>query len=529
MTLKQDTSDDYWFDDDAAEDAAQFFPLMLRHVKGAIARQDGGFRLEPWQDELVRTIFGWKHRGSNLRKYRTVYVEVPRKNGKTTMAAGLLLYMLLVDKEPGREIYSAASTREQAGLVYEIAEQMVLANPILSSRVKCLKSRKRMVLSDGYYQACSSEGGAIHGTSPHCVVFDELHLQKDKVLWEAFHTGLGARDQPLTVAITTAGHDRSTVCWEQHQYAKGVANGYIIDPTFLPVLFCAEADDDWTDEKIWHKANPCLGVALKLDYLRREFKTAVEIPSQENSFRRLHLNQWTEQETRIIPMAQWDDCQQDYTAESYHGRACYAGLDLSSTRDVTAFVLVFPEDDGGCSVLPHFWIPEQNIDTRTGQDQRLVRNFASQGHVEMTDGNEVDVLYLADRIYEICQDYDVQYIGFDPWNAAGVTQLVKERGIPDHVLVKMSQTFGTYNEPFKKLLSWLGNGKFRHNGNHVLRWMAGNVAHKEDPSGNIRPDKGKSADKIDGIAATLMGIALQIQFGNDTSIYSNAGSGVVLI
>jgi phage terminase large subunit-like protein len=293
-------------------------------------------------------------------------------------------------------------------------------------------------------------------------------------------------------------------------------------------LYAAEPEDDWTSEAVWEKANPCLGVSLKRDFLRGECTKAQEIPALENGFRRLHLNQWTEQESRIIQMSAWDDCKCEVNPEDYHGRVCYAGLDLSSTRDVTAYTLLFPEDDGGATVLPWFWIPEANVSQRAGRDQRLIRNFAERGSVEMTDGNEVDIRYLADRITEISRPYDVRHIGFDPWNASGVTQLLKENGIPDHVLLKMPQTFGTYNEPFKKLLSLLATGKIHHDGNEVLRWMASNVAHKEDPSGNIRPDKGKSAEKIDGICAMLMGLGLLIHYGSDTSAYSTEGGGVVL-
>lgn len=521
--MKNDSSDKWWFDKDEAERASDFFPLFLTHVKG----QSGPFELQQWQIDMVQAIFGWKAKGTNLRRYRQVYCEVPRKNGKTTLAAGILLYMLLVDREPGAEVYSAATTRSQAGLVYEIAAKMVTNNPELAKRCKRLDSKKRLVTDDGYFQACSSEAGAIHGTNPHLCVFDELHEQKSRDLWEAFQTGFGARSQPLFFSITTAGFDRSSLCYEQHQYARAVRDNPEMNERFLPVLYCADPEDDWTDEETWAKANPCLDVSLKRDFLRGECGKAQELPALENGFRRLHLNQWTEQASRVIPMAKWDDCEQEYTPGSLKGRQCYAGLDLSSTRDVTAFVLVFPEDDG-CKVLPWFWIPEENVSQRAGQDQRLIRNFAEQGHVETTDGNEVDVLYLADRIYEICQDYDVRHIGFDPWNAAGVTQLLKEHGIQDHVLLKMPQTFSTYNEPFKKLLSWLGNGKFQHDGNKVLRWMAANVAHKEDPSGNMRPDKGKSAEKIDGICATLMGMGLAIHYGVETGAYTEAGADVVL-
>jgi len=515
------------FDPTAAQNAVDFFPDCLVHVKGAMANQP--FSLLDWQAKIVRDLFGWK-RPDGSRRYRKSYIEIPRKNGKSTFAAGLAIYLLLCDNEQGAEVYSAASTRDQASLVYSMAAEMIRKSPFLSKRVLVRNSQKRVICEDtnSFYRAIAAEADAAHGFNAHGIIFDEVHTQPDRELWDVLDTSTGARQQPLTIAITTAGHDRSSICWELHQHAKAVQDGAIQDDSFYPVIFGADVNDDWRDETVWEKANPCLDVAVSRDYLREQTARAEENPAFENTFRRLHLNQWTEQESRIIQMAKWDDCSESFEAESLHGRQCYGGLDLSSTRDVTAFVLVFPEDDGGATILPWFWIPEDNVDQRAGQDQRLIRNFASKGCVEMTDGNEVDVLYLADRIYEICQDFDVQHIGFDPWNAAGVTQLLKERGLPDHILLKMSQTFGTYNEPFKQMLSWLGNGKLRHDGNAVLRWMASNVAHKEDASGNIRPDKGKSAEKIDGVCAMLMGIGLATHYGTDTSVYNSATAGVVL-
>lgn len=517
-------------DDAAGQHVVDFFRQCLVHVKGALANQP--FELMPWQEKIVRELFGTK-RADGTRQYRKAYIEIPRKNGKSTFAAGLALYLLLCDHEEGAEVYSAASTRDQASLVYSMAAEMLRKSKVLSKHVKIRDSVKRVIhpKSNSFYRAIAADADAAHGFNAHGIIFDEVHTQPDRDLWDVLDTSTGARRQPLTIAITTAGHDRSSICWELHKYAKAVKAGEIQDESFYPVIFGAEHGDDWNDEEVWRKANPCIDVAVSMDYLKEQAARAEENPAFENTFRRLHLNQWTEQESRIIQMAKWDNCfspNEEHSLHALKGRQCYGGLDLSSTRDVTAFVLVFPEDDGGVIVHPWFWIPEDNVDQRAGQDQRMIRNFASKGFVELTDGNEVDVLYLADRLFEICQDFDVQYIGFDPWNAAGVTQLLKERGLPDHVLLKMPQTFSTYNEPFKKLLSMMGNQKFRHDGNAVLRWMASNVAHKEDPSGNIRPDKGKSAEKIDGICAMLMGIALATHYGTDTSVYNTSGSGVVL-
>lgn len=517
----------YDFDDDAAMRAVDFFSECLVHVKGKLSGQP--FELLDWQKLIVFELFGWKRVSDGTRRYRKAYIEVPRKNGKSTFAAGLALYLLLLDDEQGAEIYSAASTRDQASLVYSMAAQMAQKSPMLAKKTKIRNSVKRILCpaSDSFYRAISADAGGAHGFNAHGIIFDEVHTQPNRELWDVLDTSTGAREQPLTIAITTAGHDRSSICWELHKYAQGVRDGLIKDDSFYPVIYGADPDDDWRAESTWEKSNPCLDVAVSRSYLREQAKRAEENPAFENTFRRLHLNQWTEQENRIIAMNRWDKCETEFTPEDLHGRQCYGGLDLSSTRDVTAFCLVFPEEDG-CKVLPWFWIPEENVDQRAGQDQRLIRNFASQGHVEMTPGNEVDVRHLSESIADICRNYDVRNIGFDPWNSSGVIQMLKEYGIPEHVFLKMPQTFGTYNEPFKQLLSWIGSGKLQHDGNNVLRWMASNVVHKEDASGNIRPDKGKSAEKIDGICAMLMGMGLATHFGVDTSVYSTADAGAIV-
>ena len=512
------------FDEEEALRAADFFPTFLTHVKAV----SGPFHLEPWQNDLVQMIFGWKSIETGLRKHRMVYCEVPRKNGKTTLAAGIMLYMLMVDKERGAEVYSAATTRDQAGVVYEIASKMVLANDLLRDRCKVLNSKKRIIVGNSYFQSCSSEAGAIHGTNPHCCIFDELHEQPNRELWEAFNTGFGARDQPLFFSITTAGHDRTSLCWEQHQYAIAVMSGAVKDDQFLPAIFAADHEDDWTSPEVWEKANPSLGVSLKRDFLEAECKKAQEISGLENSFRRLHLNQWTEQHSRVIQMSKWDKCKRDYTESDFHGRLCYAGIDLASTRDVVALVLVFPEDDGGFSVLPWFWIPEENVDRRSMQDQRIVRRFAEQGDIETTEGDVIDVIYLSRRMTEIMSDYEVGGIGFDGWNADGPVQLMQEEGVPAHLFVKLPQSCATYNEPIKQLLGLLSSGLFRHNGNTVLRWMANNVSCYTDTNGNMKWDKGKSAEKIDGMSAMSMAQKLLISLGSEVSAYSQSGSGVIL-
>lgn len=501
----------YWFDSTAAENAVSFL-RNLQHIKG----EHGGepLQLQSWQEKIVRDLFGWK-RADGTRKYRTAYIEVPRKNGKSTLCAGLALLLTFMDGEQGAEVYTVASSREQAGLVYEPAREMVRRNPVLAKYAKIRDGVQRIVYerTASFLRPIAADEGAAHGFNAHGVIFDELHTQKNRDLWDVMLTSTGARRQPLVVAITTAGFDHSSICWELHEYARQVNDGTIKDKSFYPVIFAADDGDDWTAEATWEKANPNIDVSVSRDYLRTECEKAKLNPAYENTFRRLHLNQWTEQDVRTIPMDAWRACaDSSITDESLAGKDCYAGLDLASTRDVTAWVLVF-QIDGKFICLPRFWLPQGSGSARDEQDKRSALNFAHSGQITLTPGNEVDYLRVLADIQADMQRFNIMGIGFDAWNVRTLMQLAVEGGFPEDRRHLMPQTFATYNEPFKKLLGGLASRSFLHPGHPVLDWMASNVTHREDPSGNIRPDKGKSGDKIDGICALLMGMALWIQEG----------------
>ena len=528
MKPKKTPDGKFYYDAEEAKRAVDFFPLFLRHLKGGMAGQQ--FKLLPWQEKITADIFGWKQVSNGRRKYRTVFIAVPRKNGKSTWLAGLGLYMLSCDAEESGEVYGAAYSRDQASIIYDIATGMVEADPIMSKKLLVRKHAKRIadLKTKSVYRVIAADSEGAHGFNASAILFDEVHTQRDRDLWDVLETSTGARTQPLTIGITTAGHDRSSLCWDLWMKARAIIDGNLEDDSFYPVLYAAEIEDDWQDPKVWAKANPSIGCGISLEYLQQQCDRAKQEPAFENTFRRLHLNQWTEQESRIIQMHEWDACQTDIDIQNYAGRTCYAGLDLSTTRDVTASSLVFPEEDGGCAIFPYFWIPKDNIDKRAEKDKRIVRAFAVKGHVEVTDGNEVDNAYIASRIVEITQEFDLRMIGFDPWNATGVTQRLKELGLPDQIIVSMPQTFSTYNEPIKQWITMLGNKKFRHDGNLVFRWMASNAVGKEDANGNLRFDKGSSAEKIDGMTASAMGLALAIRNGLDVSVYGKSGSGVVL-
>jgi len=513
---------EFWFDEEAAERAENFFPLFLKHYQGPKAGEP--FELLEWQRCVIRDIFGWK-RDDGTRKYRTAYIEVPRKNGKSFFCAGIALYLLIADGEHGGQIYSAATTREQAALVYQMAAACVRADEDLRQCVKIRDSVKRMMhpKSESFYRAIAADAAGSHGFNAHGIIFDELHAQPTRELWDVLQTSTGARRQPLTVAITTAGHDRNSICYELHNYAMSIINEMHVDDSFYPVIFGAAPHEDWTDETVWATANPSLGQAISIDYLRTEAEKAKTNPAYENTFRNLHLNQWTEQQKRIIPMHKWDECSDEIDTDKLQDADCYGGLDLSSTRDITALSLVRMVD-GNAIIEPHFWMPEESIEGRLGYERGTIERFIELGHIEATPGSEIDAIYLADRLTEILTESNAICVGYDPWNATALIQLLAERGLPEKLFKKLPQTFSTYNEPFKRFVGMVAAGKIRHNQNQVLRWMASNTAHREDASGNIRPDKGRSAEKIDGICATLMAMSLQITNVNESSDFVGSGS-----
>ena len=497
-----------YFDERAATVAERFFDRMLVHIEGPMAGRP--FVLEPWQRQIVREVFGRK-RGDGLRQYRKLYLEVPRGNGKSTFAAGLALYLLAVDGERSAKVYSAAADRAQAGIVFETAEKMVQASPFLAKHIRAYRNKTMEYDASGSkYIVLSSDAYTKHGLNPSGIVFDELHAQPNRELYDVLNTAMGKRAQPLMVMITTAGYDRNSICWEQHEYALKVQGGIIDDPTYLAAVFAAEEGDDWTKPTTWEKANPNYGVSVREEFLAQECRVALESPAYQNTFRRLYLNQWTQQESRWIDMAAWDACGQ--ALPNLAGRACYGGLDLASTTDIAALVLAFPPEGRGAGgegreepiyLLPFFWIPAEAMVERERRDRVPYSTWVRQGLVEATPGNVIDYGYIRRRIGELAKLYEIREIAFDRWNA---TQIVIELQGDGVNMVEMGQGFASMSAPSKELLRLILAGGVAHGANPVLRWMADNVAARQDPSGNIKPDKSKSTNRIDGIVASVMAI-----------------------
>ncbi len=507
------------FDEVAAFAVEWFFETTLVHIEGPMAGRP--FVLEPWQRELVRELFGRKL-PDGRRQYSTLYLEVPRGNGKSTFAAGLALYLLTVGGERSGKIYGAARDKAQAALVYETAEKMVDASPLLRQRIQSYRTKTMEFAETGSkYIVLSSEAYTKHGLNPSGIIFDELHAQPNRELFDVLVTAMGKRAQPLMVLITTAGYDRNSICWEQHEYARRVIDGTVDDPTWLARIYAKGEGDDWGSPATWAKANPNYGVSVNKEFMQREYDKAMQSPAYQNTFRRLYLNEWTQQESRWIDMAAWDACNGQVAV--MNGQRCYGGLDLASTTDIAACVLAFPPALEGHPVqlLPFFWIPQDSMIERERRDRVPYSTWVRQGLVEATPGNVIDYAYIRARINALAGKYEIAEIAYDPWNATQLSLQLQDDGMS---MVEMRQGFASMTAPSKELLRLVLAKQIAHGGNPVLRWMADNVTAKSDPAGNVKPDKGKSTNKIDGIVAAIMALArATANAGDGRSMYEDAG------
>jgi phage terminase large subunit-like protein len=513
--------------DKAKADHAVDFINCLKHTKGIWMGVP--FNLLPWQDTIVRDIFGTV-KENNYRQYNTAYVEIPKKNGKSELAAAVALLMTCGDNEWGAEVYGCASDRQQASIVFDVAVEMVDQCSALKKRIKPVMSQKRLVYkpTNSFYQVLSSEAFTKHGLNVHGVIFDELHSQPNRELFDVMTKGSGdARKQPLFFLITTAGTDRNSICYEQHQKAVDIIEGRKIDNTFYPVIYGIKDDDDWGLEGNWYKANPSLDHTIDIEKVINAYNSAKENPAEENIFRQLRLNQWVKQSTRWMPMHIWDECDFDIDIDSLKGRECYGGLDLSSTMDITAFVLVFPPriDDEKYIVLPYFWIPDDNLKLRVRRDHVPYDVWEKQGYIKTTEGNVVHYGFIETFIEELGTKYNIKEIAFDRWGAVQMVQNLEGMGF---TVVPFGQGYKDMSPPTKELMKLTLEKKIAHGGNPVLRWMIDNIYVKIDPAGNLKPDKEKSTEKIDGAVALIMALDRSIRNqGSSGSVYD--GRGILIL
>lgn len=545
---------DSWFHEAAAQRALDFFPGCLVHVEGDAAGKP--FILAQWETSIVANLFGWKRTdeiGREVLRFCEAFLYLPRKQGKTPFGAGLALLTLLGDSERGQQNYIAAADREQAGKLFRHIQGMIRATPELSRQCKIYggnaaagQSKSVVKVDDplSFIQVISADAHSQHGGNTKLVIVDELHTQPNSRLVDVLITSTASlnRRSTLIVYITTADYVRPSTCNQKYDYACKVRDRLIEDPRFLPVIYEALADEPWDDEETWRKANPNLGVSVSLDYLRRQCAIAKENPAYENEFRRLHLNQRTEQAERVIPMDRWKLCRRDIDPASLRGKGCRAGLDIGATSDFTAFVLLFPEEDAetvtvttndddpdadqiqimrqSYTLLPFFWLPERPVkrDPRMG-DQ--ITAWRRQGFVRTTEGDVVDYDQVLAEIMAIDRQYAIVDIAVDRGFQGAQMSTNLQKAFGDNRIFTFPQGIISMNAPFREFLELVMLGRLHYDGNPVLTWMAGNVA-VERRSGLIKPSKDKSPEKIDGITAAVMALGMAM-LRPTGSVYEKAG------
>ena len=507
------------FSEEHGQHVLDFFRYFLVHHKGEWAGQ--AFTLSPWQQFQLWVLFGWL-KEDGTRRFRVSYEEVARKNGKTTKAAGVGLYLFDADGEPGAEVYSAATKRDQAKICHDAAKSMIKASPHLRSRIGIFKNNIHCLNTGSKFEPLGRDADNLDGLNIHGGLCDEVHAWKQRDLWDVIETATAARRQSLLYAITTAGFNRQSICWELHDYTIKVLTGVVDDDSWFGMIFTLDEEDDWENEELWVKANPNLGISVKIDDLRRKAVKAKKTPSALNAFLRLHMNQWTQAESRWLPPEAWRACSGKVDAEALRGRTCYGGLDLSSTRDLSAFVMVFPPEmeNEPYQALCRFWIPEENMHERSRRDRVPYEAWHRAGLIQATPGNVIDYGFILESIDKDAQAFDLKEVAFDRWGATKIIQELEERGL---TVVQFGQGFASMSPPTKELEKMVLAVEIAHGGHPVLTWMADNVVVRQDPAGNLKPDKAKSLEKIDGIVALIMGLDRALRHEDQTSVYETRG------
>lgn len=507
-----------------AKRAIDFIEKLCTHTKGKWAGKP--FILFDWQRELIRELFG-RCTPEGLRQYRTFYGEIPKKNGKSELAAAVALICLCADDERGGEIYGAASDRGQASIVFHVAAQMVRNKPTLSKRLRVLDSQKRIIdyKTGSFYQVLSSEAFTKHGINPSAIIFDELHAQPNRELWDVLTEGTDyAREQQLVFAITTAGvYNPQSICWEVREHARQVKEGIIDDPRTLPLMFTATKEDDCASPDLWARVNPSIGQIFSLDKIAQDYNEVKDNPARLNNFLRFRLNIWVNQLTRWMPMDKWNACKTKFDIKDLLKKPCYGALDLSATQDLTAFVLLFPpsgKHDKWISI-PQFFCPAESIVERSRRDRVPYIAWRDKGYITATPGNVVDYSFIRQAVKDAAAKYKIIEVAYDPWRALPLVMDLKDKdGIE---MVEMPQRYKELSPGMNELLKMVLTKEFAHDGNPILTWNADNIVLREGPDGSIRPDKGKAREKIDGIVALIMAMGRAVAHSETTSVYDERG------
>ena len=509
-----------WFDPGAAIRVIEFFNFC-RHSKGAWAGQV--LRLEPWQQAILWILFGWK-RADGTRRFRLAYMECARKNGKSTLLAGLGLYLMIADREPGAEIYSAATKRDQARIVHLEARRMVRSSQVLRRRIKTVRDNLHIPDTAAKFEPFGRDADSMDGLNVHGALVDELHAHPTSEVWDVLESATGARRQSMLIGITTAGFSQTSFCYQLRDYVCKILDGVIENDAMFGIIYSLDEGDQWKDEETWVKANPNLGVSVYLADLQDQARKAARLPSALTSFLTKRLSIWTKAETKWLHPDRWRACGDVVDLTKLANRPCFAGLDLSNTLDITAWVLVFPptDEDPMYRVLARFWVPGDAIDERSHNDMVPYDAWAREGWITAIPGAVIDYEFVYAQIDQDMQDYDLREIGYDRWGAPEVYLRMARAGA---TMVQIGQGYIGLSAPMKKVEELVAGRRLAHGNNPVLTWMAHNVVASRDPAGNIKPDKAKSREKIDGILALIMGLDRATRHSPDgaMSVYDERG------
>jgi len=508
----------------SAQRAIDFFPAVLRHTKGKYAGRP--FELLGWEQFVVGSIFGWKL--GEIRRFRTAFVSTARKNGKSTIEAGIGLKALIDENEPGAEIYSAATTKDQAKIVFSEAERMRAGSAALRRRITQTTNNLAVLSTASWFRPLSADSSRMDGLNVFVALVDELHEHPDDGVITKLDTGMGARLQPLMYETTTAGVNRTSICYQHWDFSIKVLEGVIPAVTadrWFAYIATVDKDDDWQDELAWRKANPSLGSILKIEDLRAEVALSREMPSRQNAIRRLRLNEWTQQLVRWIDMDVWARGAEPIDAEALRGRRCIAGLDLARVNDLSSLALLFPPVDPGerWKVLWRHWCPGDDIEARSRRDQAPYTVWRDQGHLIATEGNTTDFKFIEAAILELAGVYDIAELAFDRTFAGEIVRNLADEGM---TLVEFGQGFLSMGPASAEFTRKLLAGELQHGGDPVADWCASNVTVRTDPAGNVKPDKERSIERIDPIVAVIM--AVRRSMAEESGIYGD-GRGLLIL
>lgn len=505
----------YFFDIDKANRVCKFIEL-LPHIKGEWAGTL--IKLEPWQVFILTTVFGWVDE-NRLRRFKTVYEEEPRKNAKSTKASGVLLYLLGMDNEGGAEVYSAATTRDQARIVFQDAKRMVERCPGLKSRG--FDTTAHAVFQESTASSMKAlardQGGNLDGLNVHAAIVDELHAHKVRDVWDVLETATGARRQPLLWAVTTAGFNRAGICYEQRAYTIKILDQVVQDDEYFGIIYTIDEGDDWTDESSWIKANPNWGVSVNPDDIRRKARKAMEMAAAQNNFLTKHLNVWVNSDTAWMDMRAWDDCGSDIELDQFANHKAWVAVDLASKTDIASIAVLIESGDKFALFVKNYLNEDACEDGRNSQ----YGGWSREDRLITTPGNVTDFAYIEEDIKTLAGLLDIQDVSFDPWQAQYIMQRLTEEGLP---VVEYRQTVQNMSEPMKELEAMVMRRTLQHDSCPVMAWMMSNVVAHIDAKENIYPRKEFPQNKIDGAVAAIMAIGRMIAATQDqNSVYEDRG------